>query len=163
MPNRGRILPDMAHIHEYPARVEWAGGRDGEGSVTAVRSHSVSTLRVPEEFGGNGQGTNPEELLTNAIASCYSITFGIVAGARRLPYVKIVTEATGQVEQPNAATFNYNKVTLRPTITLPADATEDQIKLAEELAHKADAYCIVTNAVRGKVEIVVEPHVQKEG
>ncbi len=31
--------------------------------------------------------------------------------------------------------------------------------MAQEMAHKADLYCIITNAVRGKVEISVEPTV----
>lgn len=147
----------MAQIHEYPVTVQWTGGREGNGTCTANTSGAKSSLNVPAEFGGTGGGTNPEELLTSAIASCYSITFGIVAGARRLEYTGITTEAIGFVDQPNAATFIFNKVILKPTITLAAGADEAQQKLAEELAHKADSYCIVTNAVRGKVEIVVEP------
>lgn len=151
----------MADIHEYPIQVNWTGGREGKGQATPLRSGQTSTLSVPEEFGGPGNGTNPEEMLTSAIASCYSITFGIVAAARKLPFLGIETNAVGEVEQPNAATFIYKKVTLKPVITLGADATDDQVKLAEEMAHKADSYCIVTNAVRGKVEIVVEPQVIK--
>lgn len=154
---RAGTLGGMAQIHEYPVTVEWSGGREGNGNCTANTSGAKNNLNVPTEFGGTGGGTNPEELLTSAIASCYSITFGIVAGARRLEYKGITTEATGFVDQPNAATFIFNKVVLKPTITLASGADEAQIKLAEELAHKADNYCIVTNAVRGKVEIVVEP------
>jgi organic hydroperoxide reductase OsmC/OhrA len=57
--------------------------------------------------------------------------------------------------------FNYVRVTLRPTIRLTADATDEQVKVAEEVAHKADGYCIITNAVRGKVAVTVEPTVQR--
>jgi len=42
---------------------------------------------------------------------------------------------------------------------LSADATDEQAKMAEDMAHKADSYCIITNAVRDKVQIVVEPNV----
>jgi len=115
-------------------------------------------LSVPPEFQGPGDGTNPEELLTNAIAGCYTITFGIVAANRKLPVQDVQTQAVGQVEQAGA-TFNYKAVTLKPRITLSADATDEQVALAHDMAHKADAYCIVTNAVRGKVEITVEPEV----
>ena len=52
-------------------------------------------------------------------------------------------------------------MTLRPTITLEAGATEEQAKLAEDMAHKADLYCIITNAVRDKVKITVEPNIIK--
>lgn len=151
----------MSSIHEYPVKVKWSGGREGAGEVLAERSGKTNVLSVPNEFGGPGAGTNPEELLTAAIASCYSVTYGIVAAARKLPMISVETSAVGQVEQPNAATFNFNKVILRPVVTLAAEATEDQVKLAEEMTHKADLYCIVTNAVRGKVEIVIEPTIQR--
>jgi peroxiredoxin-like protein len=148
----------MASVHEYPVTVEWTGGREGGGSVTANRSGVANPLSVPPEFQGPGNGTNPEELLTSAIAGCYSITVGIISANRRLPVVAVKTEATGEVEQ-SGASFTYTKVTLRPHITLAAEATDDQIKMMEEMAHKADAYCIVTNAVRDKVAITVEPTV----
>jgi len=147
-----------AQLHEYPVVVNWTGGRDGSGDATPAGSATHFELAVPPEFMGPGGATNPEELLTSAITGCYSITFGIVAANRKLPVVSVKTEATGVVEQ-NGASFVYKQVTLRPTITLSADATDDQVAAAEDMAHKADAYCIVTNAVRGKVEVKVEPTV----
>lgn len=146
----------MSSIHEYPVRVEWSGGREGAGTSTSVRSETKNTLSVPPEFQGPGAGTNPEELLTSAIAGCYSVTFGIIASNRKLPFSGIVTEAVGHVEQ-NGASFVYTNVTLKPTITLTADATDEHVKMAEDMAHKADAYCIITGAVRDKVKITIEP------
>lgn len=146
----------MANIHEYPVTVQWQGGRDGQGSVKANRSGVESPLSVPPEFQGPGEGTNPEELLTSAIAGCYSITFGIVAANRKIPVVSMKTEAVGEVEQAGA-NLTYSRVVIRPTIQLEAGATDEQVALADDMAHKADLYCLVTNAVRGKVEVVVEP------
>lgn len=149
----------MSKLHEYPVTVNWSGGREGSGKVTADRSMVSAELSVPEEFGGgHGAGTNPEELLTSAIAGCYSITFGIVAGARKLPFVSVETKATGVVEE-NGASFVYKSVTVRPRIVLSADATDEQMSMADQMAHKADLYCIVTNAVRDKVSITVEPEI----
>lgn len=148
----------MASVHEYPVTVNWKGGRDGAGAVRAERSGARNPLSVPPEFQGPGEGTNPEELLTSAIAGCYSVTLGIIAANRKLPIVSIETKAVGEVEQ-QGANFTYTKVTLRPTITLEPGTGDDHLKLAEDMAHKADAYCIVTNAVRGKVAITVEPTV----
>lgn len=147
----------MAKLHEYPVIVDWKGGRTGEGSVRTARTSVENALRVPPEFGGNSEmGTNPEELLTSAIAACYTITFGIIAENRKLPVTNVVTNAVGVVEEAGAQ-FKYVKVTVRPTIHLAPDAEDTHVKLAEDMAHKADAYCIVTNAVRQSVEIVVEP------
>lgn len=146
----------MSHLHEYPVSVEWVGGREGAGSVTATRSNTTNKLSVPPEFQGPGNGTNPEELLASAIAACFTITFGIVAANQKLPVIDVKTEAVGVVEQ-SGASFIYKKVIIHPTIILAADAGEDLIAKAEDFAHRADKYCIITNAVRNSVEIVVEP------
>ena len=150
----------MAQTHEYPVSVNWEGGYLGSGRGRAHHSSHEFSLAVPPEFKGTGEGTNPEELLTAAIAGCYSITFGIIAENRKLPVVSLETSAVGEVEQ-SGAQFTYQAIVLRPTITLAADATDEQMSMAEDMAHKADAYCIVTNAVRGKVEIRVEPNVRR--
>lgn len=150
----------MANTHEYPVTVKWSGGRDGEGVVTADRSGVSNPIGVPAEFQGTGKGTNPEELLAAAVASCYSITFGIIAANQKLPVTNLDVSAVGEVTQ-NGASFVYTKITINPTIALSADATEDQVAKAHDMAHKADSYCIITNAVRGKVEIVVEPNIVK--
>lgn len=152
----------MANVHEYPVRVDWNGGRGGSGSVTADRSGVSARLSVPPEFQGPGDGTNPEELLTSAIAACYSITFGIIAENRKLAVEALSVEAVGEVVQ-NGAQFTYTKVTIRPWIRLAADSGPDQAALAEDIAHKADLYCIITNAVKGKVEVAVEPSVSVGG
>ena len=71
------------------------------------------------------------------------------------------TEALGEVEQ-SGASFVYKKITIKPTIKLATGTTEEQVTIAHDMAHKADAYCIITNAVRGKVEIAVEPEIVVE-
>ncbi len=98
--------------------------------------------------------------MTSAVAGCYAITFGIIAKNRRLPVASVKVDALGQVEQ-QGANFAYKQIVLRPTITLEAGATDEQAAQTEEIAHKADAYCIITNAVRGKVEIVIEPQIAR--
>jgi organic hydroperoxide reductase OsmC/OhrA len=44
---------------------------------------------------------------------------------------------------------------------MEGEPTFEELKQAEEMAHKADGYCIITNAVRGKVDINVEPTIAK--
>ncbi len=148
----------MPTMHEYPVVVNWTGGRDGSGNLNPLNSGTHIDLRVPPEFNGPGGATNPEELLTSAVAGCYSITFGIVATNRKLPFVSIETRATGVVEQAGAS-FVYKQIAIRPLITVAADATDEQVQQTHDFALKADQYCIITNAVRDKVEIVLEPTV----
>ena len=148
--------------HRYPVTVHWRGGRAGHGELTTGRTGVAVPLSVPPEFGGaEAPRTNPEELLTSSVAGCYSITLGIIADHRKLPVVGIATTAEGEVDQ-NGATFTFARLTLRPRITLAASATDTQLAQARELAVRADAYCIVTNAVREKVQVRVEPLVERE-
>lgn len=147
----------MAKLHEYPVTVEWSGGRSGSGKVTDGHGSSVG-LAVGKEFGGTGEGGNPEFLLAMAVASCYSITFGIIAENRKLPVKSFSASAVGFAEE-NGPQFTYKKIAIKSNIVLEAGADEATVKMAEDMAHKADSYCIITNAVRGKVEITVEPTV----
>jgi peroxiredoxin-like protein len=150
----------MSHVHEYPVSVEWNGGRLGSGKVTGDASQVTNSIAVPVEFQGAGGGTNPEELLACAVAACYSITLGIIVENQKLPVTGLSVKAVGEVEQ-NGPSFNYKKITIRPKITVSLDASDDQLKRIQDMSHKADGYCIITNAVRGKVEIVVEEEIVK--
>jgi len=147
-------------MHDYPVTVQWNGGRDGQGRFTAKHSGSTLPIAVPPEFQGPGGGASPEELLTSAIVSCYTVTFGIIAANRKIPLEDVHVEAVGEVEQ-NGPSFKYVAIAIRPRIVLAREATEEQMKLADEMAHKADSYCIVTNAVRASVKITVEPEVRR--
>ena len=150
----------MSHIHEYPVTVDWTGGRTGSGTVVGDASRVSNAIAVPPEFQGSGNGTSPEELLACAVAACYSITLGIIVENQKLPVTGMHVKAVGEVEQ-NGPSFTYKKITIRPKITVSADATDDQLKRIQDMSHKADGYCIITNAVRGKVEIVVEEEIVK--
>lgn len=151
----------MSKVHEYPVTLSWKGGRDGSGTVRTDRTGVSVPLMVPAEFGGGeGASTNPEELLAASITACYSITFGIIAANRKLPFLGMEVTGTGEVEE-NGPQFTYRRVTLKPTIRLDPTATDEQVKIAEDMAHKADAYCIITNAVRDKVQIEVQPTIVK--
>lgn len=148
----------MSKMHEYPVKVEWSGGRKGSGKATDATNLVSVPIAVGPEFGGAGGGTNPEQMLALAVASCYLITFGIIAENRKLPVVSMSVEAVGEVEE-NGPQFTYKKITVRSRIALDAGADAAQVKMAEDMAHKADNYCIITNAVRDKVTIAVEPEV----
>lgn len=132
----------------------------GSGTVVGDASQVKNAIAVPPEFQGAGGGTSPEELLASAVAACYSITLGIIVENQKLPVTGMHVSAVGEVEQ-NGPSFTYKKITIRPRITVSADATDDQLKRIQDMSHKADGYCIITNAVRGKVEIVVEEEIVK--
>ncbi len=142
--------------HQYPVTVEWTGGRDGQGKVQAIRSGACVGIAVPPEFQGTGSGSNPEELLACAVAGCYSITFGIIAANRKLALQSLAVEAIGEVEQKGAS-FVYTKIVIKPSIVLSSGSDEAMSALAKDIAMKTDSYCIITNTIRDKVLVEVEP------
>lgn len=88
------------------------------------------------------------------------MTFGIIASNRKLPVTSLTAKVIGEVEH-NGPQITYKGVVIKPEIVLAADATDEQVALTEDMAHKADSYCIITNAVRGKLDIKVEPKITK--
>ncbi len=53
-------------------KTNWSGGRESVGDLKGdVLSEQIS---IPSGLGGNGTGTNPDELLVSAASSCYIIS-----------------------------------------------------------------------------------------
>jgi osmotically inducible protein OsmC len=84
----------MADIQRY-AQAHWSGDlRSGSGKT----STSSGVLRdvpysVPSRF-ESGKGTNPEELLAAAHASCFSMMLAKVLGDEKITPKDIITKAT---------------------------------------------------------------------
>jgi peroxiredoxin-like protein len=145
-------------IHHYPVQVAWSGGRAGSGTIALEKGGQPVSLAVPTEFQGSGAGTSPEELLASAVAGCYAVTLGIVAEHRNVPIAQVDVTATGEVRQ-DGTKLTYTAITLRPRVQMEAGATEEQARQALDIAHRADKYCVITNAVRGSIQVSVEPEI----
>jgi lipoyl-dependent peroxiredoxin len=61
----------------YTARAHVVGGRDGHGG-TDDGALEVD-LRRPQELGGDGGGTNPEQLFAIGYAACFESALAVVA------------------------------------------------------------------------------------
>lgn len=148
----------MSVKHDFPVDIQWSGGFQGVGTIKSDNEQLKVDFSVPTNFKGKGLGTNPEELLTSAVAGCYSITFGIMAESQKLPLAKIEVNSKGEVEH-NGVKLEFKSITLKPKVYLDSSATDSQKELAENLAHKADEHCLVSNALSDKVSITVEPEI----
>src|ERR671918_3221847 len=67
----------------YTAEATVTGGRS-EGSGRTSDGMLEVTLRLPPEMGGEGGGTNPEQLFAVGYAACFESALGVVARRRRL-------------------------------------------------------------------------------
>jgi osmotically inducible protein OsmC len=130
----------------YTAEATVTGGRANGHGVTSDGAVDVQ-LRTPTEMGGDGGGTNPEQLFAIGYAACFEGAIG-VAGRRE------------KVEVGDVSIVS--KVTLSPTeergfglgveldVTLPQVTDADQAVRIVEAAHQV---CPYSNATRGNIEV----------
>lgn len=142
----------LEKVHTYTTTATWSGDRAGVGQIDAT---NLSTqISVPTNLGGAGTGTNPEELLLSAAASCYVITLGLLLANRKVPYIRIDLESTGFLEYERG--LRFDRIEHRPTIIL--DSQSDDAALLS-MAEHAEHACMVSSAIRGNVEVKVIPRV----
>lgn len=109
---------------------------------------------------GPGVGTNPDEMLLGAAATCYIITLAAMMQRSHLDKKDLLMESEGIVDVTNGV-FTYKKIIHRPTIILKEDATFEDEKLAQRLAEKAEKSCMISRAIQGNVELELQVMIKK--
>jgi Ohr subfamily peroxiredoxin len=130
----------------YTAHATTTGGRDGR-SRTDDGKLEVK-LAPPKEMGGNGDGTNPEQLFAAGYSACFLGAMKFVAGQQKkaLPADTSITADIGI--GPIPAGFGIN-ATLN--ITIPGWAKAD----SEALVAAAHKVCPYSNATRGNIDVTL--------
>ena len=126
-----------------------ANGR--EGRAVSSDGQLDLTLAFPPALGGNGKGTNPEQLFAAGYAACFASALGGVGRAAKVD--------TGEVSVTAEVSLNKDdegfglSVVLR--VELPDGLQNDK---GRELVEAAHATCPYSKATRGniEVELVVE-------
>ncbi|MER6676805.1 organic hydroperoxide resistance protein [Streptomyces sp. NPDC000983] len=128
----------------YTAVATATHGREGR----AVSSDGRLDLQLapPVELGGNGEGTNPEQLFAAGYAACFASALGLVGRQAKVD----VTEAavTGEVGIGKQGQGFGLKVTLR--VELPDTVDEATGRKLVEQAHQV---CPYSNATRGNIDV----------
>ncbi len=132
----------------YTAEAHVTGGRaDGRGRS---RDGALEVdLRLPREMGGQGDGTNPEELFAVGYAACFEGALGTVA--RRMH------EETGEVAidaKVRLITTEDRGFTIAVELAVSLPAISDPRK-AVELVSAAHAVCPYSNATRGNIDVAL--------
>lgn len=144
----------LAH-HQFPVQVKWTGGRDSVGEVTG--NHIQHKISIPSELGGVGIGTNPDELLVSAAASCMTISLAATLERAHLTPIAINMQSYGEA-QFEQQRFKMVKIIHKPEIIVDQLSKKDQIeKRLSQLIKIADQNCMISNSVRGNVAVETEP------
>ncbi len=137
-------------IHTFTAKLDWPGSRNAVGNLKAER---LSTkISIPPEMDGPGVGTNPDEMLLGAAATCYLITLAAMLERSDIE-AKLDLKSEGHVDVTNAV-FTYKEIHHSVEIQLQ-EQSERAIRLAERYAYKAEETCMISKALKGNVNIQV--------
>ncbi|KQO18766.1 OsmC family protein [Paenibacillus sp. Leaf72] len=140
--------------HPFYLKAVWNGGRNSEGHIDAGGLKTI--ISIPQEMGGPGTGTNPDEMLLGAAATCYLITLAAMLERSDLTPQELALESEAIVDVTNNV-FTYERIIHKPRIVLKADASEAERTKAERLAHRAEESCMISRALAGNVSIETQP------
>lgn len=126
---------------------KWSGDlKTGKGFVS-----TQTGVLADQPYGFNtrfedAKGTNPEELIGAAHASCFSMALSMVLEGHDLVADSIETKATVHLEQKDGG-FHIPKVHLDVTATIP-EATEEQFA---EAAKTAKENCPISKLLTAEI------------
>ncbi|UOA27614.1 OsmC family protein [Pseudosulfitobacter sp. DSM 107133] len=129
---------------------KWSGDlKSGKGHVS-----TESGVLSDQPYGFNtrfeeGKGTNPEELIGAAHASCFSMALSMILGEKGLKADSIETKATVSLEKKDTG-FEVTKVHLDLSATIPG---ADKVTF-DECAKMAKANCPISKLLN--VEITMD-------
>jgi Ohr subfamily peroxiredoxin len=132
----------------YTAEAHVTGGRANGHGRTSDGALEVD-LRLPAEMGGQGGGTNPEELFAVGYAACFEGALGTVARRNK--------QQTGDVaidSKVSLGTTDERGFTIAVQLDVSLPAIEDSTE-AVELVRAAHQVCPYSNATRGNVDVAL--------
>jgi lipoyl-dependent peroxiredoxin len=135
----------------YTAEARVTGGRaDGRGGTPG--GELDVRLRMPKELGGDGAGTNPEQLFAVGHAACFEASIALAAqriGADSAELTGLVVEARVGLLPTSAGGLRL-EVALDVTLPGVPDAGR-----AAELTRVAHGICPYSQAIRGNVDVAL--------
>jgi osmotically inducible protein OsmC len=133
----------------YTAHATADGGRDGK--VATDDGKLAVTVAPPVEMGGNGNGTNPEQLFAAGYAACFHSALKLVARKARQDADGSTVTAEVGIGPINGGAGYGLEVAL--VVSLPGIGDR---AVAEELVAKAHEVCPYSNATRGNIKVDLE-------
>ncbi|MEV5750029.1 organic hydroperoxide resistance protein [Actinoallomurus sp. NPDC052308] len=127
-----------------------ASGRDGR-AVSSDKKLDV-TLAGPTEMGGDGEGTNPEQLFAAGYAACFGSALSMIGEKKKVDVSDAAVTAEVGIGPNDSGGYGL-EVVLR--VELPDGVPAET---GRELVDAAHQVCPYSNATRGNipVKLVVE-------
>lgn len=144
--------------HSFHLTAEWEGLRNGKGDIET--GNLKTEVSIPPEMDGPGIGTNPDEMLLGAAATCYLITLAALLENSGIGKKMLSLESEGIVDVTNGV-ITYEKIIHKPYIELHEDADDRTVNTVHRLVEKAEQSCMISRALKGNVVVAAEAQVSK--
>lgn len=132
----------------YTAHAHVTGGRS-EGHGETDDGQLKVDLRVPKEMGGDGGGTNPEELFAVGYAACFESALGTFARRRHVEADNVSIDSAVSLFPGGDGGFK-----LAVTLDVALPSVEDRAT-AVELIQGAHQVCPYSQATRGNIDVTL--------
>jgi lipoyl-dependent peroxiredoxin len=129
----------------YTAEATVTGGRANGHGRTSDGALDVQ-LRTPKDMGGDGGGTNPEQLFAVGYAACFEGALGVVGRRENTDTADASIDSRVSL-LPEERGF---KLAVELDVTLPQVADAEQAVRIVAAAHQV---CPYSNATRGNIEV----------
>jgi osmotically inducible protein OsmC len=130
----------------YTAEAHVTGGRANGHGRTTDGALDVQ-LRSPKEMGGEGGGTNPEQLFAVGYAACFEGAIGVVGRREHVEVDDVSIVSRVSLLPTEERGF---KIAAELDVTLPQVHDLEQ---AERIVLAAHEVCPYSNATRGNIEV----------
>jgi Ohr subfamily peroxiredoxin len=131
----------------YTAAAHVTGGRVAGHGRSADGALEVD-LRTPTEMGGEGGGTNPEQLFAVGYAACFESALAAVARRQKLEAGDVEVDSKVDLVTGEDRSFT---IAVELAVTLPSIDGEAAVELVAA-AHKV---CPYSNATRGNIDVTL--------
>jgi lipoyl-dependent peroxiredoxin len=132
----------------YTAQAHVTGGREQGHGVTSDNALDVQ-LRTPKEMGGEGGGTNPEQLFAVGYAACFEGALGVVGRREKVDLGAVAIDSEVSLITTENRGFN---VAVGLNVSLPGVSDPARAVSIVAAAHEV---CPYSNATRGNVEVTL--------
>lgn len=126
-----------------------ASGEGRDGSARTKDGTLDLNLASPVELGGDGQGTNPEQLFAAGYAACFHSALRLVGRKERADLTDSAVAAKVHLGQLDGTGFG---LAAELEVALPAM----DLAAAGELVAKAHEICPYSNATRGNITVDIK-------
>jgi len=137
-------MQPLPHLYAVTAVSEPIG-------AVAVTTEEGATMDCfpPSHFGGEKGTQSPEYLLSEAVASCYILSFRAVATAAKLEWTQLRCEAVGKLDKGERG-MSFADYRITAHLRVPSGTNEEQ---ALKLLDKAERICLISNSLNCEVHL----------